>query len=123
MNNRPVVPPAEKTDGLLASYVVGFVLSLVTTLTAYGIVVKHWLTGNGLVLALLSLALAQFVVQLLFFLHVGRETKPRWRFIMLLLALLVVLIVVLGSIWIMYNLNYRMMPGEMEEYLRQQDGL
>ncbi len=106
----------------MASYVVGFVLSLATTLTAYFMVTKHWLSGNGLVLTLLSLAVGQFVVQLLFFLHIGRETRPRWKMLMLVLALVFVLIVVLGSIWIMYNLNYRMSPMEMEKYMQRQDG-
>lgn len=106
----------------MASYVVGFILSLATTLTAYFMVTKHWLSGNGLVLALLSLAVGQFVVQLLFFLHIGRETRPRWKMLMLVLALVFVLIVVLGSIWIMYNLNYRMSPMEMEKYMQRQDG-
>jgi cytochrome o ubiquinol oxidase operon protein cyoD len=55
----------------------------------------------------------------------GRESKPRWKFIFLLFALLVVGIVVGGSLWIMNNLNYHMMlsPQQTTQYLNSQDGL
>lgn len=113
--------PPEKTRGLLGSYMLGFGFSIGLTLLAYFGVTKQWF-GAGAVLALLTLAVMQFVVQLFFFLHVGRETRPRWKLFMLFLAIVFVLIVVLGSIWIMYNLNYRMTPAQTERYLQRQDG-
>jgi hypothetical protein len=41
---------------------------------------------------------------------------------MFVLALVFVLIVILGSIWVMYNLNYHMTPTQMEQYMKRQDG-
>ena len=35
----------------------------------------------------------------------------------------IVLIIVGGSVWIMNNLNYRMTPQQMEQYLKSQDSL
>ena len=106
--------------GTLRAYVTGFVLSVTFTLIAYFAVVQHAFSGNVLIGALLGLAIIQFVVQLFYFLHVGRETKPRWRLLTLFLMLIFVLIVVLGSIWIMYNLNYRMSPEQMQKYMLDQ---
>ncbi|CAN5366923.1 cytochrome o ubiquinol oxidase subunit IV [soil metagenome] len=117
----PAQMPPEKTQGLLASYVLGFGLSITFTLIAYFGVTQNWF-GSSTVLGLLALAVLQFVVQLFFFLHVGRETRPRWKLFMLFLAIVVVLIVVLGSIWIMYSLNYRMTSDRVEQYLKTQDG-
>lgn len=114
--------PPENTSGLLGSYLFGFVLSIGFSLVAYYGATRHWLTGGAAVVALLGLAILQFVVQLFFFLHIGRETRPRWKLLMLFLAIVFVLIVVLGSVWIMYNLNYRMSPQQMEEYMMRQDG-
>lgn len=111
-----------EAHALLLSYVTGFVLSVGLTLIAYFSVVEQWLSSGWTVFLLLALAVMQFAVQLFFFLHIGRERKPRWKLWTLFTSLLFVLIVVLGSIWIMYNLNYRMMPGQMEEYLQRQDG-
>lgn len=113
--------PPEKTQGLLVSYVLGFALSVTFTLIAYFGITENWFSGEA-VLALLVLAVLQFVVQLFFFLHVGRETRPRWKLFTLFLAIVVVLIVVLGSIWVMYSLNYRMTSDRVEQYLKTQDG-
>ncbi len=51
------------------SYVIGFVLSLALTLTAYSFVTGNILSGWTLTYVLLGLALAQMLIQLLFFLH------------------------------------------------------
>jgi len=113
--------PPEKTSGLLASYVIGFVFSISLTLVAYFGITRDWFAGGSPVFALLTLAILQFVVQLFFFLHVGRETRPRWKLLMLFLAIIFVMIVVLGSIWVMYNLDYHMTPTQTEQYLQRQD--
>jgi cytochrome o ubiquinol oxidase operon protein cyoD len=119
--HQPELAP-EKTQGLLASYVIGFAFSIGLTLIAYFGVTRSWFSHGSVVFALLTLAIMQFAVQLFFFLHIGRETRPRWKLLMLFLAIIFVLIVVLGSIWIMYNLDYRMTPTQTQTYLHQQDG-
>ncbi|MDB5160229.1 MAG: cyoD [Candidatus Saccharibacteria bacterium] len=106
------------------SYVVGFVLSILTTLAAYLIVVKHLWPMQTLVYIVLGVAVVQLVVQLVFFLHIGRGSK--WKFITFLFAILVVLIIVVGSIWIMNNLNYNMIhmsPDQMQLYMHQNEGI
>jgi cytochrome o ubiquinol oxidase operon protein cyoD len=111
-----------ESRSLLASYVIGFILSVGLTLIAYFGVTQHWFTSGSPAIALLCLALVQFAVQLFFFLHIGRETKPRWKLLMLFFAILFVMIVIIGSIWVMYSLNYRMTPDRINQYLKQQDG-
>jgi cytochrome o ubiquinol oxidase operon protein cyoD len=106
------------------SYITGFGLSLLLTIVPYLAVVNHWLTGRVLVTALVSLAVVQLLIQLTFFLNMDREAKPRWNLLATLFAGLVVLIVVLGSLWIMNNLNYHMMsPSETEQYMHDHEGL
>ncbi|HVV67199.1 MAG TPA: cytochrome o ubiquinol oxidase subunit IV [Candidatus Saccharimonadales bacterium] len=106
--------------GTLRSYATGFVLSIVLTVAAYLLATHHALSGKVLMAALLGLAVIQFIAQLFFFLHIGRETKPRWRLLTLFMMITVVLIVVIGSIWIMYNLNYRMTPAQINQYMQKQ---
>lgn len=104
----------------LTTYIVGFVLSLMLTLTAYFSVVNNAATGNALVGIIVGLAVAQLLVQLVFFLHLGRESRPRLNLIMFAFMLIVVAIVVIGSLWIMHNLDYNMMPKDMEKHMLQE---
>ena len=116
---------AEQAHGTKAyiSYVVGLALSAVLTLEAYILAANQILTGQKLVFALLGLAFTQLLVQLTFFLHIGQETKPRWNLVFLLSSAGIIFIVVAGSIWIMYHLNYLMMPSEMNNFLMEQEGI
>lgn len=114
----------EVGQGNLMTYVVGFVTSIILTLTAYQLVVNHVLAGWALIFTILGLAVVQLLVQLLFFLHLGRESKPRWNLAAFLFMLLVVMIIAGGSLWIMKNLNYRTMsPAQTKTYLRDHEGL
>jgi cytochrome o ubiquinol oxidase operon protein cyoD len=94
---------------MIIKYSLGFVISLVLTLTAYVLVTGRLLDGLGLLLVLGGLALAQMIVQLIFFLHVSDESRPRFRLVSLGFMMTVLLIVVGGSLWIMHHLNYNMM--------------
>lgn len=113
------------SHGSTRQYVVGFLLSLATTLTAYWFVQHHVFQGWTLTYAILLLATAQLIVQVLCFLHLGREkTKPYWNSLAFVFMLIVILILVIGSLWIMKNLNYHMQPTtEINQYLKSQDGL
>lgn len=112
----------------LNAYMTGFLLSIALTICSYLLVEAH--LGSGytilshpfIVVAILVFAVVQLVVQMLFFLHLGEEKKPRWRLLTVVLASIFVLIVVVGSIWIMANLNYRMTPHDINEYMRNQAG-
>jgi cytochrome o ubiquinol oxidase operon protein cyoD len=112
-----------RSGATLRSYVTGFALSIYFTLTAYLLAVRHALFNRTLVLVLAGLALVQFVVQLLFFLHLGTETKPRWKLMVFLFMIMVVMVLVFGSLWIMSNLNYRMTPDQINSYMNSQSAL
>lgn len=109
-----------------SSYIAGFILSLLFTLGAYFLVVHHAFSAWTLVAWIVVFALAQFTVQLLLFLHLGSELRPRWRLLAFCFMAIVVAILVFGTLWIMHNLNYNMMsPQAINTYLNQQiqDGL
>ncbi|HEV2412529.1 MAG TPA: cytochrome o ubiquinol oxidase subunit IV [Candidatus Saccharimonadales bacterium] len=114
--------------GSLALYVTGFISSVVCTLVAYMLVWIHVNSGHEtfthpfIITCIVALALVQFFVQLYFFLHLGHETKPRWKLLVLAFMILVVFILVFGSLWIMHNLNYRMTPQQMNTYMINQNG-
>jgi cytochrome o ubiquinol oxidase operon protein cyoD len=69
------------------------------------------------------LAGLQFIVQLYFFLHLKFEREQKWKISVLAFMILVVAILVIGSVWIMNNLNVRMTPSQINNYMNNQDNL
>ncbi len=109
--------------GTFKSYLLGFFASLLLTLLSFSLVVFKGVPEHYLVHILIALAVVQAVVQLLFFLHVGEEAKPRWETIIFYFMILVVLIIVVGSLWIMYDLDQRVMtmPKDKMNEMRHHD--
>lgn len=109
------------------SYVAGFILSLILTMTAYFLVVNKILNGYSLALAIAALAIVQLIVQLRLFLHIGREPEPRWNLLVFDFMLIVVVILVFGSLWIMFNLDYHhedtRSPSQINDYLLEEEGI
>ncbi len=122
--------PLVSSHATPGSYISGFILSVIVTLAAYVLVQNqtsgsHALFAHPFVIGAISvLALIQFMVQMYFFLHLGQETQPRWKLMVLFFMITIVLIIVSGSIWIMYNLNNRMEPtqNQINNYMQSQGG-
>ena len=96
--------------GTLKSYVIGFFACLLLTAASFFLVSYQVLSSQNLIYTILGLATVQGIVQLLLFLHVGQEVKPRWETLALCFTVLILLVIVVGSLWIMFDLNGRMMP-------------
>jgi cytochrome o ubiquinol oxidase operon protein cyoD len=112
------------SHGSLKSYSVGFVLSILLTLGAYLTVTHHAFSTGGLMAVVVWLAIIQLITQLVFFLHLDKGSGRRWNLLALGLASIVVLILVIGSLWIMSNLNYHMMSGvEIDQYTQSQEAI
>ena len=114
----------ERSHKLAWTYILGFLFSIILTLIAYGMATTHALSRAPLLITLLILALVQFVVQLVCFLHLSTAQSSRERLIAMGAATIVVIILVSGSLWIMLTLNSRMMPSTqaMEQYMQDQVG-
>ena len=108
-------------------YIIGFVLSLLLTFGAFFIVNQHVspqhmeFSHTFIIMTILILAIAQLLVQLFFFLHMGREQKPRWNMAVFLSFISLILMIVIASIWIMYHLNYNMSPMDMQNQLLDEE--
>jgi cytochrome o ubiquinol oxidase subunit IV len=95
----------------LSKRVIGFVGSLVLTLTAFLIFLHpdfFHLEMKMNIVVVLILAVVQCSVQSIFFLHILSEKGPRWNLVIFASTVTIVLIIVVFSIWIMNHLNYRM---------------
>jgi cytochrome o ubiquinol oxidase operon protein cyoD len=111
------------------SYLTGFVLSVALTLLAFYFVTAHISSGhilyshNFLTVATLALALVQAVIQMLFFLHLNKGENARWNLAVFGSTVCIILILVIGSIWIMGHLNYNMTPQDMNTYMINYDNI
>lgn len=94
------------------------------TLIAFAIVQGNLLSGSVLAAALLLAAIAQLYIQSRYFLHLDQKSNlSRWQLKTYAFTWLTLLIVVIGSMWIMFNLDYNMMmsPAEMTDYMLEQN--
>ena len=102
----------------IQTYLIG--LGLATLLT----VVSFFIAGTNLVwqpsipVALAVLAIAQMGVHLVFFLHITTGPDNLNNVMALAFGVLIVLLIMTGSLWIMYHLNHNMMP--MEQIMQMQ---
>lgn len=125
MDEQPVklLEQGHKKPGV-GYYAVGFILAVILTVAAYLLVVNHVLSGSALVAAIMGLAAVQLLVQLVFFLHFGRneDSDSKWHQAAFYFMLLILVVIVGGSLWIMANMNYNMMmtPEQMNEYMTTQ---
>jgi cytochrome o ubiquinol oxidase operon protein cyoD len=113
----------DSTMGEIRSYITGFVLSILLTLMPFLMVYYKTVQGTALIITIIVFALLQLFVQLIFFLHLGKGNDRQWNIMAFLFMIMVVLIVVIGSLWIMNNLDYRMTGHDAEQHLLKEEGI
>lgn len=104
------MPPLVDTrDPLLKSYLLGFVFALVLTAIPFGLVALKLLPAVPTLAVIAVLASVQMIVHLRYFLHLDLSPKRRESLFALAFAAVIVFIMVGGTVWILFNLQYRMM--------------
>jgi cytochrome o ubiquinol oxidase operon protein cyoD len=109
--------------GTLQAYIVGFILSLAFTFIPYYLVTHLTTTGTKLLAIILGFGVFQMLVQLLFFLHLGRKPRPHWQILFLGGTVFAVLVVTVGSLIITTNLHHNMMPTDQVLKLANDEGI
>jgi cytochrome o ubiquinol oxidase operon protein cyoD len=118
---RGVNVPNEEKHYSARSYSLGFAASILLTLVAYLSVVSHILSSAFLIGFIIIIAVIQLYVQLKFFLHLGSGANARWNIMIFIFMAITVGILVMGSLWIMNNLNYHMSPEQTDSYIRRDE--
>lgn len=101
----------------LRTYSLGFGFSAAITVLAFWLVQKHLASGHTypvhelMVPLLVGLGLLQLFVQLIFFIHLGDESGPRWNLGIFSLTLVIIGVLVGGTWWIMQNLQHGQGPA------------
>lgn len=97
--------------GTMGGYVTGFVLSVILTAIPFWLVMADVLQDRALTgLIIMGLAAVQIVVHMIYFLHMNGKSEGGWTMTALVFTVVVVVIVLAGSLWVMYHMNTSMMP-------------
>ena len=92
-------------------YLTSFAISAVLTAIPFWLVMSGILTSTAAtVAAIVIFAVAQIVVQTVGFLHLNARDEGGWTLMAYAFTVVMVVIVIAGSLWIMYHLNSNMMP-------------
>lgn len=98
---------------MLKTRIFGYVASLFLTGTSFLIIASpefFHIDIKTAIIIILILAVLQFLVQSVCFIHIWREKGPPWNASIFLTTLSIVITIIFFSIWIMHHLNYNMMP-------------
>ncbi len=95
--------------GSLKSYLTGFVLSLILTAMPFALVMSGTWSATAALTGICAAGIVQILVHLHYFLHLDTSSAARWNVLALIFTLLIMILFVGGTLWIMSNLNYRMM--------------
>jgi cytochrome o ubiquinol oxidase subunit IV len=106
-------PVHDGSHGSVKSYVIGMLLSLVLTFASFGVVMMHLVPRSMGLTAVIVLCIAQLIVQLKFFLHLGSSSDQRANTGIFVCTALLICIIVAGSLWVVHNANVNMMPTQM----------
>ena len=118
-----VAPGDEREDGgdvgeKIRNYLLGLALASGLTIASFYVAGSSLIWGPGIPVALIVLAIAQMGVHLVFFLHISTGPDSTNNVLALAFGVLIVSLILLGSLWIMANLNANMMP--MDQLMRMQ---
>jgi cytochrome o ubiquinol oxidase operon protein cyoD len=113
-DHAPGDEPEESAGHWVRNANLGLLFSVLLTIAAFWLAEVHPLVvwGPAIPDALIVLAIAQMGVHLVFFLHVTTGPDNTNNVLALAFGVLVVFLIVLGSIWIMGQMQHNMMPTD-----------
>ncbi len=106
---------AEAPHGSLRDYLIGFALSVLLTAVPFWLVMGDVLHSKLLTVAIIVVfGVAQMLVHMVYFLHLNTRSEGGWNMLAILFTLVLVIITIAGSLWVMHNMNEKMMPSAHE---------
>jgi cytochrome o ubiquinol oxidase operon protein cyoD len=98
--------------GSLKDYAIGFILSVILTAIPFWLVMHKVFDKSSTTAAvILAFAAVQVVVHMVYFLHMNGKAEGGWSMLATMFTLVLLVIVLSGSIWVMYHMNINMMPA------------
>lgn len=106
----------DHAHGSFKSYMTGFVLAVILTVIPFGIVMGGGFDSRALTIAVVVLcAVAQVLVHMIYFLHMTSSAEEGWTMLSTVFTVVIVVIMLAGSLWVMFHMNTNMMPQMSHE--------
>jgi cytochrome o ubiquinol oxidase operon protein cyoD len=111
--------------GTMGQLMIGFALAAILTIIPFYLVMAEVdMARSTLVGIIMGLGAVQIIVHLVYFLHLKRSSEEGWNFFATIFAVVILVIVLAGSLWVMHNMNENMMPmHEMDQQIEQMKSL
>ncbi|WP_373987090.1 cytochrome o ubiquinol oxidase subunit IV [Duganella sp. BuS-21] len=108
--------------GSLKDYAIGFVLSVILTAIPFWLVMSHAFDKSSTTaIVVLAFAAIQVIVHMVYFLHMNGKAEGGWSMLATVFTVVLLVIVLAGSIWVMYHMNANMMPSMGNDVHNMQD--
>ncbi|WP_395479883.1 cytochrome o ubiquinol oxidase subunit IV [Candidatus Curculioniphilus buchneri] len=110
MNHTSITQTGVSRHHSQRSYLIGFIFSIILTIIPFFLVIQQSTINHKiLVVILVVCATIQILVHLTYFLHLDTSFQQNWDLMAFLFTVLIVLILVIGSLWIMWHLHINLM--------------
>lgn len=97
--------------GTMKSYLTGFVLAAILTIIPFWLVMSGGFDSRGWTIAVvMGCAVLQVLVHMVYFLHMNGNQEEGWTLLSTIFTVVIVVIVLAGSLWVMFHMNQNMMP-------------
>ena len=100
------------------SYLIGFAIAAGLTIASFWAAQSTLIYGPAVSVALITLAVAQMGIHLVFFLHITTGPDNTNNVLALAFGILIVFFIIVGSLWIMANMDHMSVP--MDQLMRMQ---
>ena len=100
-----------QAHGSVKEYVRGLVFSIILTIVPFAMVMAGVGSTQFIIGVIMVFAVAQILVQLVFFLHMNTSSEQMWNTSSAVFVVVIVAIILIGSLWIMDHLNHNMLMG------------
>ncbi|MEC6830532.1 cytochrome o ubiquinol oxidase subunit IV [Photobacterium toruni] len=100
-----------QAHGSVKEYVRGLIFSIILTIVPFAMVMAGVGSTQFIIGVIMVFAVAQILVQLVFFLHMNTSSEQMWNTSSAVFVVVIVAIILIGSLWIMDHLNHNMLMG------------
>jgi len=109
VNHHNTETGADAHAGGLKSYLIGFAMAVILTVIPFAMVMSGAFSKGVTVTVISVMAAVQMLVHMVYFLHMDRSPEQRSNVQVGLFSLLIIGIVIVGSLWVLHNMNVNMM--------------
>lgn len=97
--------------GTKKEYITGLILSIILTVIPFSIVMLGLASPIVAIAIILVCAVAQLLVQAVFFLHMNTSSEQSWNVFTGIYSVIIFVVLIVGSMWIFAHLNHNILMG------------